>query len=439
MKALFVGDNRSGTNWGGRGVSIAIRRLFGDKLESMDFVLGSEFRLHDAAYGYVGVKGPRRLRRHLQYAMSQRQRHRVFAAVARVQEAVGAGDFVSSDPAETVANIYKYRKSNPGIGRLYARVSAADVLIVNGEGDIVFTTPPRREVLMMLGLIELALQLGKRVSITNSMMSDCPDNGRNIETARHMARALRRCDTVIVRDRESLALIGEICPEIKCRLLPDALFEFGNHVDAHVAELPASLDLLVPFPGDDAVGSLDLRRPYCCVGGSATAPRDARRAIATFARLCEELRALDMQIVLVQTDGPDVFLREVAEKTGAAFVPAEVSIYCGAAILANARVLVSGRYHPSIMASLGGTPCVFLSSSAHKMRSVQSVLGYENVVEFPTFADERECTAIAERARCHVQAGEALRNHLKAVARGHTLLVTQQLADATLDFGPRNS
>jgi polysaccharide pyruvyl transferase WcaK-like protein len=439
MKGLLIGDNRSGTNWGGRGVSIAIRRLFREKLDSLDSVFGSEFSLQGAGFGYVGAAWPHRLDQKLHHVMTNRQRRRVFDVIARIQEAAGARDFVAHDPAETAANILRYRKSDPGIAKLYDRVVAADVLVVNGEGDIVLTTPPRREVLMMLGLIELALQLGKRISITNSMVSDCPETGRNAETAGHIARAFRRCDAVVVRDSESLALVGEICPEIQCRLLPDALFEFGNRTDAQVSGLAATLDLLVPFAADDAVRAVNLRQPYCCVGGSAAAPRDVRRALNAFKTLAQRLQTLDMPLVMVQSDAQDIFLREVAAETGAAFVPAEISIHAAAALLANARVLVSGRYHPSIMASLGGTPCVFLGSSAHKMRSVQSVLGYERVLQFPVFPDEQQCMQIAAVARSHVQDGDDLRGRLRTVARGHTLEVSQQLVAATLPFAAGRS
>jgi hypothetical protein len=40
------------------------------------------------------------------------------------------------------------------------------------------------------------------------------------------------------------------------------------------------------------------------------------------------------------------------------------------------------KYHPSILASLGGTPYIFLGSHAHKMFSLQEVLEYDIPKEF---------------------------------------------------------
>ena len=49
----------------------------------------------------------------------------------------------------------------------------------------------------------------------------------------------------------------------------------------------------------------------------------------------------------------------------------------GGAVLAHARLFISGRYHPSILASLGGTPCIFLATHAHKMGSLSRLLKYD--------------------------------------------------------------
>jgi polysaccharide pyruvyl transferase WcaK-like protein len=423
VKALLVGDNRSGSNWGGRGVSLALRELFRGRFDSSDSVLGSEFSLLGAGFGYIGTTWPRRLDWVLHHAVTHRQRRRLFDLIVRAQETLGARDFVARDPAQTAANILRYRKSNPGIARLYERVAASDLVLINGEGDVVFETPPRREVLLMLGLMELALRLDKRVALINSMLSDCPRTGRNQETVASMVSLLRRCDAVVVRDEQSLAFMEEVAPGVSAQLVPDALFEFGARIDGYVAALPASLDLLLPFPSDQLVSGLDLRGPYCCVGGSASAGREPERAIVAFTRLVASLRGLGMPLVLVQSDGRDGFLKEVAANTGSAFIPVGVSIHAAAAILAHARVFVSGRYHPSILASLGGAPCVFLGSTAHKMSSVQGILGYDDVREFSSFVDEAECQEVAQLARRYIDAGATMRTHLRAVASTRTTAV----------------
>ena len=71
---------------------------------------------------------------------------------------------------------------------------------------------------------------------------------------------------------------------------------------------------------------------------------------------------------------------------------------CGS-VLAHARLFISGRYHPSIFASLGGTPCIFLGSHAHKMGSLSRVLEYDVHRQFNAFPDDAEIAEIVSTAR----------------------------------------
>ena len=50
----------------------------------------------------------------------------------------------------------------------------ADLLVLDGDGDIIFSTPPRRATLFLLAMIELGIRLKKPVFLVNSMISDCP-------------------------------------------------------------------------------------------------------------------------------------------------------------------------------------------------------------------------------------------------------------------------
>ena len=81
---------------------------------------------------------------------------------------------------------------------------------------------------------------------------------------------------------------------------------------------------------------------------------------------------------------------------------------CGS-VLAHARLFISGRYHPSIFASLGGTPCIFLASHAHKMGSLSRVLEYDDHRQFNAFPDDSEIAEIVSTARQYLDQGETLR------------------------------
>ena len=98
-------------------------------------------------------------------------------------------------------------------------------------------------------------------------------------------------------------------------------------------------------------------------------------------------------------------------------IPLDTPILAAAKILANARVLISGRYHPSILASLGGTPCVFMSSNSHKTKSIQELLEYENCVEFSVLPDKEEREKIIQLAEKKLALGEGLRTKIQSRAK----------------------
>ena len=84
--------------------------------------------------------------------------------------------------------------------------------------------------------------------------------------------------------------------------------------------------------------------------------------------------------------------------------------------MANAQVYISGRYHPAIMASLGGTPCVFMGSNSHKTWSLQSLLEYDNVIEYSPIPNEIEIAQIISDA-LKVANDNVLRSKIRARAK----------------------
>jgi polysaccharide pyruvyl transferase WcaK-like protein len=122
-------------------------------------------------------------------------------------------------------------------------------------------------------------------------------------------------------------------------------------------------------------------------------------------------------VYLTENDGRDSFLEKVALRCGTGIVPVWTPILLAGAVLANARLFISGRYHPTIFASLGGTPCIFLGTTAHKMSSLQRVLEYTDIREFSAFPDDNEIEEIGRRSADLLNRGEGLREKLRAVAK----------------------
>jgi polysaccharide pyruvyl transferase WcaK-like protein len=394
-KALLVGDNTDGCNWGGRGQSLALAALLRQRFEISGRVFGAVVM---GGGPYVHTILPSLIAQTLFY---RRDRARWVDGLVRMQEALGARDYITGDPGESADTILRYASKFSVLGELRRQVDEADLIVINGEGSGVFSTPYRRDLFFYLAMAELGLRRRKPVFFVNTIFSDCPTTGRNAQSLGAAEAVLSRCADVHVRDPFSVEYVAATMPSVRCRHVPDALFTWFDRVQEPGFAPPAVGDFAIPFPEEDWrwFGRLDFSKPYVCVGGSSLARHEPERAIPRFRRLVERLADLGLSVYVVEACGGDRFLRQVVEDTGVGFVPGACPILVATAVLTHARLLVSGRFHPTILASLGGTPCIFLEAHSHKMRSLQESLAYADEPVFSTFPDDAEVERIVERAR----------------------------------------
>lgn len=413
---FFVGDNRRNVNWG-RGASIALREMLTANFEINGCVSGQFFDLSHAEAGYVKTLLPASHYRVFRYLLQRRTR-RPFSWYFKLETLLGARDFISEDPEESVRTLLAHRHRYPALARIYEDASSADAMVVDGDGDIVFSTPPRRHTLFLLAMMELGIRLGKPVFLVNSMISDCPLTGRNEQTLGHARRLFAQCRGVFLRDPESLEYVQSKMPEVRSSLIPDSLFSWFPIYADPCSLPPPNGDFCLPYPEQEEYwGKLDFSEPYMCIGGGALAGTQPEKAIESYSRLVDAISQLGYRVYLTQNDLPDAFLRDVARRKSVGIVPVDAPILLCGAILAHARLFLSGRYHPSILASLGGTPCIFMGSLAHKMGSISRVLEYECHQQFSAFPSDTEIPAIVAMARSYLDQGEALRQRIRRVAK----------------------
>ena len=418
MKILFIGDNRTANNWGGRGGSIALYQMLEKEFDIGGVIYGNSFASGGAGIGYVNILTPNRFHWIFEHMVSGRERRKLFDWYVKFEELMGAKDSLSEDPVESADNIIRYRKGYPKFQEIYNKTEQADAVVINGEGDLVFATPPRREALFLLAMIEMGIRLGKKVFFVNAVVSDCPVTGRNQNVFEATRRMFRKCAGISLRDPVSYEFVKRHVPEAKCTYLPDSLFSWYTVYDKFGADLPRCGDFIIPHPEKTFYwGKLDFSIPYICIGGSSMSGRDPSKAVECYSKLVERIRELGYAVYLTENDGRDSFLEEVAQRCDVGIVPVWTpSLMCGA-ILAKAKLFISGRYHPTIFASLGGTPCVFLGSAAHKMTSLQKVLEYDDIREFSAFPNEEEIEEICVRSEELLNRGERFRERIKAVAK----------------------
>lgn len=410
---LLAWDSTNRVNWGARGAHLATYQILSQNHEEVEALPG---RYHTWAEPVDFVLPEWISRRFRQ----RRDRFWLASAYVELESFFGASlDYVDPRPEVGVRRIQD-NLDNEHIRGLYDRVDAHDTIVIDGNGDMIFKEEPTRNLLAGLTLIELAHALGKRVCYVNSIFADCSMTGRNESLARQCIESLKKCDEVAFRDPQSLTLAREMSDAIEAQLIPDTLFHWYDDLQDSRQHLPANGDFVIPFKreGDRHFGQLDFDTPYICVTGGSRAAFTPQKSFEGFCALVEQLHKLEHPVYLVPTCGGDRFLHDVAEETRTPIVPAEVPILMGGAILANARLFVTGRYHPSIMAAAGGTPCVFLGADSHKTRSLQRMLGYEEPYAFSAVPTPDEHADILARSRALMEKGGEVRDRIQRSAKG---------------------
>ncbi|NLG08792.1 MAG: polysaccharide pyruvyl transferase family protein [Deinococcales bacterium] len=394
-RVLLVSDNRDNANWGSRATTMALLELMAAAgLSPSDRVLDGEVRSRVAlADGPVAGRLLRRpaLARLAGAGLARGGRTRLSL------ERLGVRDAVSDDPAETVR---RWRRSGrEPLAEWIARVERADAVVVNGEGSMIFTTPSRLEQRFHLAVMQLAHEADVPFAYVNALVADPANGPRNAATVAATRRLLPQARLVTTRDPWSQAFLREVAPEVASVYVPDSVFAWKGRV-GRGRDLLARPEYLTPFhERPDRLGTWDFQRPYICVGGSSEAAKDPKRAAASYRRLLQALPELGYPLVVTVSSTGDAFLEELAHELGLPLVPADTNVMVATEILAHAELVVTGRYHPAILAGLGGVPGVLLGADSHKTASVQQMLGYPDIhvfAEQPTAAD---VSAILQRAR----------------------------------------
>lgn len=409
---LLAWDTTGRLNWGARSAHLATHQLLAESCPTVEPLPGE---YQERRYP-VNFALPEWVSAHLRV-----RRDRFWWAEMYVKAEARFGgrlDYIEPQPEESLRNILN-NLGDEYIRGLCEAVRRHDTIVVDGDGDMIFKENPRRNLLADLALIELGRHFGKEVYYVNSIFADCPVTGRNEALATRCLSTLEKCDGVAFRDPRSRELYLELGGREDARWIPDSLFHWYNDLKDSRHHLPGNGDFVIPYTQEDDrhFGRLDFDAPYICVTGGSRAAFTQQKAFEGFCTLVSRLQDLEHPVYLVPTCGGDRFLHNVAEETDTPLVPGEVPILMGGAILANARLFITGRYHPSIMAAAGGTPCVYLGADSHKTRSLQRMLGDEDPRVFSAIPSPNEHDDILARARELLREGQPVRDRIQQSAR----------------------
>jgi polysaccharide pyruvyl transferase WcaK-like protein len=413
MDAVLVGDHRETMNWGGRAQTIAIHNILKTKFHITGEIPSSVIISAESGEALVGGVLPIALENFL---ARKRGRFKLTDACLALNKMFGVTDSVTQDPEKSLELWIKYKGKSRGLQSVFEILSRADVVIINGEGAGVMSTPYRRDFHFYLAMVELGAYLRKKVFYVNGILSDCPISGQNQGTLDAARKSLPKCEAVLLRDAKSLEFARREIPQARCEYIPDALFAWYDRREEIRTSLAKNGDFIVPHPDEyEHFGKLDFSVPYICVGGSSFAALYQKEAVERYGELCSVLKQAGLTVYLTENCGGDRFLHEVARNLGLGIIPAKTPIYSCAAVLANACVLVSGRFHATILASIAGTPCVFLGAHSHKMESLQSMLEYEQPLMFSGLPSGDEARRILATTRELLENGDQLRSRISNV------------------------
>lgn len=423
MKVVYVGDNRNRGNFGCRATSTALSQMISNHNEIVGVVSG-RYTNFDNGELFFYQYYPKFLYNKLgkfKYWEPLKTGFYLFARMIKRHNYFFSNfDFIDYDLDKSIENLIKCLPANPNLKEFDLRQYDFDALVVNGEGSFIFATPPWRECMIELMLMHWALRMGKKVYYLNGMLSDDPYTERNMKTINITKEIFSKCEVVQIREYESLKYAKQFFNNSKVELRPDALFTWYGYINDGFAISNGRYFMGPSGAFDTTFNDYDFTKDYICVAGSSSltlATKDNDLIIRTYCNLVNSLKELGKVIYLVEVCEGDMFLRDVALKTNTNLIPIDTPIIAAGKILANARAFVSGRYHPAILSSLGGTPCVFMSSNSHKTRSLQELLSYKNIKEYAVLPNAEEISEIVNDTKELIGMGNTLREEIKAKAK----------------------
>jgi polysaccharide pyruvyl transferase WcaK-like protein len=329
-------------------------------------------------------------------------------------------DFINENIDVSIDRFLFIKNKYSRVNDFYEKIAACDAVVINGEGSIIFKTPQDRIALFLLFVLKLSQKLNKKTYLLNTMLSFSPNSNIDKKFQKQLVEVLEQCNGIGFRDKYSIQVLKNLSPDSKFRynFIPDALFTWRNKFEqTYIADYKnGSFDPQIN--SDLANKNFDFNGDYICVSGSSalSSPKKRENAISSYVKLLVELKKLNIPILLVPGCKGDMFLYDVAKKMNISIIPLEINVKIGGGILSNARVFISGRFHPSILASLGGTPCVFFDSNSHKTLSIQEILEYPTPhSEFSSEPSDLEIRDICNSVKYFLANNNEIRERVKTI------------------------
>lgn len=417
MKILYVGDGRCRKNWGAQATSEALFDILRSEHEVVGIIPSSYKLMTSIAVLYCKL-----LPLSILYKKHSEFCEKFLIKVLKVLKLFGQRDFICQDIDESIDKFLFIKKKYSRINDIYKKIEDCDAIVINGEGSIIFRTPQDRIALFLMFVLKLSQRLNKKTYLLNTMLSFSTDSYIDNKFQKQLVEILEQCNGIGFRDKYSIQVLKKISSDFKFEydFIPDALFTWSNKFEQSYI-IDYKNKTFDPQINSNLVNKdFNFNGDYICVSGSSalSSPKKRESAINSYVRLLLKLKELEIPILLVPGCKGDMFLYDVAKKLNIPIVPLQTNVKIGGGILSNARVFISGRFHPSILASLGGTPCIFFDSNSHKTLSIQEILEYPAPhLEFSSEPSDLDLDTICNKVRYFLSNNCEIREHIKFIVR----------------------
>ena len=436
MKIVYVGDNRHRGNYGCRATSTALSQIISQKNKIVGRIYGDYTNVDmgdlffckyypSFIYRWIGRSKHLDLFRSFFYSF-----HRI---VKGGKYYFSRYDFISLNLDRSIENLIKCLPANPNLKEFDLRQYDFDALVVNGEGSFIFSTPPWRECLIEAMLMRWAQKMGKKVFYLNGMLSDDPYSPHNEKCIKTIHEVFKKTEVVAVREMQSFEYAKRYFPDVNLKYYPDALFSWYKFINDDFEIDNGRYFNSIYGAEDEAFYNLDFSKKYILIAGSSSVGNAVsgkyENAINSYVNLVNSTKKKfkDKNVYLIQVCEGDSFLRDVAKETNTPLIALDTPILAAGKILSRADLFISGRYHPAILASLGGTPCVFMSSNSHKTKSIQELLMYKKIKEFSEIPNDKEIFDMLELGEELINQGTELRMKIKKRCKELSVLTEKQV------------
>ena len=425
MKIVYVGDNRNRGNFGCRATSTALSQIIERNHEIVGTVTG-RYTNNDTGelfyYEYLPKWVYKWLGKKKRWPQLKSGLYLLIRSIRLGRRYIFSNfDFLKYDLDKSISNLIKCLPANTQLNEFDLRRYDFDALVVNGEGSFIFRIPAWRESIAEAMLMHWAEKMGKKVFYMNGMLSGDPFTERNETVVSLVGPVFEKAQVVCVREYYSEKYAHEVFTNANIKRYPDALFMWYDYINDDFKVTNGRYVMGPDGADNNSFKDFDFEKPYILISGSSsvgTATKNMSEAVTVYSKLVNRVKeSFQQRVYIIIVCEGDLFLKDVGELTHTPVISMDTPILSAGKILANADAFISGRYHPAILASLGGTPCVFMSSNSHKTISLQELLQYEKQKEYNVLPTDDEISQMILDAANYISEGKEYRKKIKSICR----------------------